>query len=125
MTVIPMAVYGVELTPEALIGSSPPGSTLTYTLSVSNTGNIEDTYAVNITGVDDGWEVIQPALITVPAYTSSNLEVMVTVPPGFNTPPDEITVTVTSTSDPAVTDSSTITTTPFIYRLFLPLIMKS
>jgi uncharacterized repeat protein (TIGR01451 family) len=117
--------YGVELhaTPVALTGA--PGSTVTYTVHITNTGIVTDTFVIGATGT---WTTTASAMtIELGAGATGMFYVTVKVPAGAAGGASDVAIiTATSQTDGTVTDSIELTTTAVIteYRLFLPIIMK-
>lgn len=115
-TAIVLPVYGVELS-----GNQSrdvfTGDTMTYTLSVTNTGNVTDTINIVATGV---WTTTySPLTVTLAPGDTDTLWVWVSVPASA-TPGDSDTAIVTATSDTdaQATDSAWITTTAVISPLY-------
>jgi uncharacterized repeat protein (TIGR01451 family) len=118
------AAYGVELSGDAAL-SAEPGEVVTYTLTVTNTGDVADTYAIAISG--ETWSVTAPADVTVDAGLSSTFDVAVTIPADADDAEfDVATVTVTSVTDALATDAADLTTTAVIpeYFIYLPVVVK-
>jgi uncharacterized membrane protein len=99
---------------------------LTYTLVVSNTGNVTDTYALGVSG--ETWlTMLETSLVEVAAGGSMPVEVYVTVPAGANDGDmDMATITATTTSDGTASDSLVLTSTAVVegYLNYLPIIHK-
>jgi uncharacterized membrane protein len=89
--------------------STYPGGSLTYTVTVNNTGNVDDTYTLDNTD-DAGWTLaLSTASVAVSAFSSDNATLSVTIPGGATIGTvDNITVTATGTGD---SDSATCTAT--------------
>ncbi len=81
------AVYGVALSPQMAMVSAEPGETAAYTLTLSNTGNIADTYTLVVEGaawttmlapqaasLDPGKALTVTAMVTVPVVTTVSLD---------------------------------------------------
>jgi hypothetical protein len=103
-------VYGVALSAdqaqEGLVGS-----TVVYNMSVTNTGNGADSFALT---VNSSWAaVVSPASIdNLPPGTSADFQVSVTIPGGTAHGATNITtVTATSDGDNSVADTAQLTTT--------------
>jgi len=104
-------VYNVEVSPSADAKSGDPGTTVPYTLWVTNTGNDTDAFTVTVSG--DVW------LTTISITETGNLAagddisvvVTVTVLAGAQCgDSDIITVTATSHGDGTTSDNSVLTT---------------
>jgi uncharacterized membrane protein len=100
-------VRGVSISISPSSMSGPPGETLSFTVSVRNEGNVDDTFSLEIAG-GSGWspKLLQPSLPLAVGETSSTV-LRVTVPTGAaEGATTTITVTATSTSDPGVSSSA-------------------
>ncbi|MFQ6130375.1 MAG: FixG Ig-like domain-containing protein, partial [Candidatus Hadarchaeaceae archaeon] len=104
----PLPEHGVQvsISPEDQRGS--PGETLTFTVTVKNKGNVEDSY--DLTASDyEGWgATLAENLLTIPAGESRTTTMSITVP--SDAAEDElthVTVIATSRGDPTVSDSTT------------------
>ena len=72
--------YGVALSGDASL-SGLPGVTVTYTVSISNSGNNNDTFDLSLSG--NSWPVtLSQPTITLAVGTVSSFEVMVEIPGG-------------------------------------------
>jgi subtilisin family serine protease len=103
--------YALKLEPTTLELSGLPGDTVMYTLHLTNTGTLTDTY--DLTAVGNEWEVILPVTQTTLAPgEETDLLVNVLIPAGaaYNEM-DNVVITATSQGDPGQSDSSTLTTT--------------
>ena len=87
---------------------------MTYTLRLTNTGNVADTFALSVTG--DVWTTTAPSSIgPLAASASTNLEISVQIPAGTNLDQrDTVTITVASLGDPAQWANAVLTTTAVI-----------
>jgi uncharacterized membrane protein len=120
-------VYDLELTPATDALSDAPGTTVTYTLTLTNLGNITDTFTFTYTG--NAWVVDLPVTsFELAAGEAVDVVVNVTIPAGAADGDfDVVTVTVTSTGDGTVTASSELTTTALVEgptMIYLPIIFK-
>ena len=82
------------------------GATIPYTVTISNEGNVDDIY--DLTASDTkGWGLSLPENIPVPAFENGTTTLSVTIPENaIPSEEDNITVTATSQSDNAVSDSA-------------------
>jgi subtilisin family serine protease len=121
---LPLAASGVELSPAAAAQSGAPGETVEYTLTVTNTGDLTDTFSITATAV---WDVQLPVTgFTLGPGESAPLTVNVDIPAdAANGDSDVATVTVMSETDPSSMAESELTTTAVISerKVFLPLVM--
>jgi hypothetical protein len=121
-----VATYGVQLTTANANLSGERDETLIYTLTISNTGNVTDTFALGISG--ETWmTMLETSLVELAAENSMSVEVNVTVPAGANDGDmDTATITATSTTDGTATDSLVLTSTAVVedYLVHLPMIFK-
>jgi hypothetical protein len=119
--------YGLDLSPGAS-QTGLPGGTVIYTLTASNSGSMEDTYALATAG--NTWPAsLSAASIMVPPGASGSFTVAVTIPgDALAGASDSVTVTATSQGDSSLSDTATLTTTCLLtagdFRLYLPLIMN-
>lgn len=121
-TAVIVPVYSVELSGDDAM-SGDPGDVITYTLTVTNAGNVMDTFNIDISG--ETWSVSAPANVMVNAGASTTFDVVVTIPASaMDAESDMVTVTVTSANDAGATDSADLTTTAVInsYYIYLPMI---
>jgi hypothetical protein len=102
--------YGVALGPPVAAQSGVPGETVTYTLWVTNTGNLSDTTDLSVAGYTWPTAVTPPSVDLLPMRTAP-LTVTVAIPPDAPLGHSD-TATATATSQGgAVSDSSVLTTT--------------
>ncbi|MCS7131950.1 MAG: hypothetical protein NZ934_04405 [Hadesarchaea archaeon] len=96
----------VSISPKSRSGL--PGETLSFTVSIKNLGNIEDSYTLEIAG-GSGWSPrIDTSKITLPAGGTGEATLLVTVPLDANEGDTmELTLTATSLVDPSATASYT------------------
>ena len=87
---------GVTISPDYQSGLN--GETLTYTVTISNTGNVEDTYSLAVSD-SAGWTpAVSPGSLTVPPWENRTATLSVTVPSNaIGCTIDNITVTATGT----------------------------
>jgi hypothetical protein len=126
---LPLVIYGVELSPAQAAQSAHPGHMVEYTLTLTNAGNITDTFDLALEGNE--WLVTLPVTPTeLAAGESIQVTVQVLVPVGAaNGALDSVTITATSQGDPAATASSELTTTAVVpepeeFVIFLPFMSR-
>jgi len=102
----PVVSRGVEVSISPGYQSVPPGVTLAYTVTVTNTGNVVDNYALGM-GDNAGWgPSVSPESLTLLPSASDNATLSVTVPENaVPSTEDNIAVTATSQTDITVSDS--------------------
>jgi len=118
-------VRGVSLAPASARLAAVPGSAVTYTLTLTNTGNISDTYDVLLSG--NTFTVTAPASLgPLNANVGANFVVIVTVPlTATSGSTDSVTVTARSRGDTSQIAIVTLTTQAVASaKLYLPLITK-
>jgi subtilisin family serine protease len=120
LTTFVQALYGVELSPTSTTLSGKPGETLTHEITLTNTGNLEDTFTIDLGG--QTWVTVPSSTsVTLAAGASTTVQVQVTIPAGaMNGEYDTVTVTATSQGDPAITASMTMTTATKLQMIYLP-----
>jgi hypothetical protein len=113
---------GVDAASPEMVKSGLSGVTLHYSLTVTNTGNMSDSFIISIGA--HTWEVNAPANVgpLAAGATSAPLDITITIPT-VNNVAQHVTITVTSVSDPTKTDAVTLTARSG-YILTAPLIMK-
>jgi subtilisin family serine protease len=128
LTIVP-AEYGVEVAVEDGALSGAPGTPVTYTLWITNTGNIVDTFDLAVSG--NSWDAMPSAAnVTVAAGATMSVTVTVDIPADADeNDMDTATFTATSQTDDTATDSVDLTTTavipePEMFYLYLPYIAR-
>ena len=101
--------YGVSLAVDASSLEAAPGATVDFSFTLSNTGNGEDTYEVNVEGPAVWSPSASASEVTVSAVSDGQFLVSVTIPEDRDAGADsgDITVTVTS-SDNETSDNTTV-----------------
>lgn len=107
LTTIANAIYGVDASPNSQSGTVDPGSSKSYTITVSNTGNTADTYTISTTG-----GTLNTNSLNVAYGSSQTVTLTVSAPAGTAAGTTySYDVTVTSDNDGTKTETvSTITT---------------
>ncbi|NUM46156.1 MAG: DUF4397 domain-containing protein [Anaerolineales bacterium] len=125
---LPLVEYGVSLSADQS-ASGDAGTTVSYDVMVTNTGNFTDTFDLTFAGA---WGVaLSESSVTLAAGASATITVEVDVPADATDGDSAVTtVTATSQGDGTTTDSTDLTTTavvagPASYDVFLPLVGKN
>ncbi len=121
--VVSETTYGVALAPLAASQSGDPGTVVTYTLTVTNMGNVDDTFTVTLGS--NSFSTNAPTDVgPLGAGSSTTFNVVVAIPAGaVEGMTDTVNVTVTSQGNPLMTAGAALTTL-VNRRLYLPLITK-
>jgi len=108
--------YDLAVAPVAQAGSGAPGAPVTYTVQVSNLGNVSDTFDVSVAG--PAWPTTAPASAgPLTAGTSASVDVTVDVPlDGMGGEVDTAVITFTSRGDGERSAGATLTTTVNVVR---------
>ncbi len=118
--------FGVYLSPDDTL-SGTPGQTISYTLTITNTGTMTDTFNLVLSG--NNWTThLSSSNITLAPGTSSTFTTTVTIPVNaLNNDIDSATITATSQGDNGIVDSTILTTKciKLIPRAYLPVILQS
>jgi uncharacterized membrane protein len=116
-------VYALDLAPETAAMAGPPGTIVTYILTLTNQGSVTDT--IQLAAAGGSWPIaLAPDLATVAPGGFIEVVVEVSIPPGAaNNAADMAIITAVSSGDMNVTAVSTLTTMAVWRNLFLPIIM--
>jgi uncharacterized membrane protein len=112
-TVNQITGVSVSASPSSALSGPSPGM-VTYTLTLTNQGNIADIFDIAVSGGATFTAVVNPATVTpsVPAFGTTSVTVEVTIPAGQLTgATDTVTVTFTSQTNTASTTQIVLTTT--------------
>ncbi|MEX0836260.1 MAG: choice-of-anchor B family protein, partial [Nitriliruptor sp.] len=81
----------------------------TAAMTVTNTGNVGDTYVVTVDGLPDGWTATaDPDTVAVDAGATEGVDVTIDVPRKARAGSYVLTVTATSAQDPGVSDAAEV-----------------
>ncbi|MBE0411526.1 MAG: 5'-nucleotidase C-terminal domain-containing protein, partial [Anaerolineales bacterium] len=126
LTTTANAVYGLMLAPEEDALSGDLGEAVEYTLTLTNSGNVLDTFELTFEG--NLWDVHLPEnSFDLAAGESADVIVHVSIPADAEDGDfDMVTVTATSTGDAEQSASSELTTTASVdwKYLFAPIVFK-
>ena len=104
-------------------GSALPGTVITYTHTLTNSGNYTDTFTLGYSS-SQGWASVTPSPVTLAAGGTQQVVVTVSVPAGAAVGMVESTIiTATSQAAPTIFDTVTDTTSVEEHRIYLPLIL--
>jgi hypothetical protein len=117
-----LSPYGISA-PGTVEAAGLLGSVVTYTLSISNTGSVTDTFDLSVTA--SGWPLTAPTTLgTLPAGSISVVPVGVQIPgstaPGVT---DTAVLTLKSRNDPTKTAAITLKTTS-LWQIYLPVTVR-
>ena len=124
--VVETADYGVEIAPTAAASSGEPGETMLYTLTITNTGTVIDSFDIAAAG--NAWGMDHPASVVVNAGQAVDVTIAVMIPASAaHMESDMATITVTSQGDPTQSMSMTLTTTSEwdLFFIYLPLVVNN
>jgi uncharacterized membrane protein len=114
------AVYAPSLAPD-LAQEVFAGNEVTYTLVVTNTGNITDTIVLS---VDSSWSsALSPANVTLGVGESTDVTATLQAPADAATGAVPATVSATSSGDETQVATATLTTTVVLPLWYLPLLL--
>lgn len=117
--------YSLTVAPVAATRSGAPGAVVTYTLRVTNTGDVSDTFQVSAGGHHWTTTVDPAAVGPLAAGGGGDVVVGVAVPVSAVVgTTDVVTVTVASRGDPGVAATVSLTTTARGYEVFLPVALQ-
>lgn len=125
---IPVTLTVLNASSQAIAASSvltsAPGTVVTYSVMVTNTGVATDTFGISVTG--STFTVTGPSSVgPLAPGASTTLMFSVQIPTGNNIPLTNVaTLHFTSQNDPSAMTNVTLTTNVSIHRRWLPLVGK-
>lgn len=128
--VVGEAEYGVSLSGD-MAASGGAGETVVYNVTVTNEGNVNDTFNLVLSG--ETWtSTLSDDSVTLAPGESATVTVEVTIPADASDgDTDTVTITATSVNDPSATASANLTTTAVVeepepeeFVMFLPIMLK-
>jgi hypothetical protein len=123
ITTVANTVYGVKLSPAASAQLGRPGSVITYTLRLTNTGNISDTFILS--ELSYGRLTFVPTTVTnLPAGSGTNLLVVITLPAATTLTVQDLLIRATSKGGTNVSDYVHVYSTINSYSVFLPVVLR-
>jgi hypothetical protein len=117
---------GVALRPVTAAQGGQPGQNVTYDLTITNLGGLDERYLLGTSG--NTWETTLSVTTTaeLPALGATSVQVRVNVPLYASVgQTDTVTVTATAQGDDTQSVSSTLTTSVEQPQFFLPLVLKN
>ncbi|MGQ0600245.1 MAG: S8 family serine peptidase [Anaerolineales bacterium] len=129
-TTVRAPLFGVTVSPTTSLGVGVLGATVTHTLTVTNVGEVTDTFTVTVAG--NTFTTAAPISAgPLSPNASAQLFITVTVPLTVTGPlTDTATVALTSRTDPTKTASATLRTSVILIpptgssKVYLPIIMR-
>jgi hypothetical protein len=116
-----VASYGVELYSSSNSKTTNPGKTVSYTITVKNTGNTDDNIQLSKSGTDSDWGTLSQTSLSLTVGSTKDITLTVQVPSDASEGDHPINVKGTSKGDGSVYSEITLTTKveAFIYDVEL------
>lgn len=111
--VVPPPNYGVEIIPSFQTQTVSAGETATYTLSVVNTGDVEDVFTLILHGPYANWGTLSQTSVSLQPGLSQDVILWVEIPPETSNGNYDVYVTATSSGDPSKSFTASTTTEVF------------
>jgi uncharacterized repeat protein (TIGR01451 family)/fimbrial isopeptide formation D2 family protein len=128
VTVSGEATYGVQITSPQPAKSGARGTQVMYTVLITNTGTVPDSFTLSLPTAGTYQWVTQlgsTALGPLAPQQSANAQVTVLIPAAAPLiANDVVTITATSDSSASATSSVVLKTSTLVYRIYLPLILR-
>ncbi len=112
-TTVTVNGYGVQLSVDSSSKTVQPGGSVDYTITVKNTGTLQDTFDLSTSSPSNGWTAtLSTNKVTLNAGASTTVTLTVTAPSSANNgDSQDIVVNAVSEGDSSKSDSVTTTTT--------------
>ena len=132
LTILDDDEHGLALAPATESKAGAPGTTVAYTLTLTNTGNVTDTYGVSVSGAVFTTTATPSSVGPLAANAATTFVVSVQIPAnatGGTT--DVATITARSQGDSSQSATATLTTTVVVipvtgdHKLYLPQIFRN
>jgi hypothetical protein len=132
LTILDDDEHGLALAPATDGKAGAPGTTVAYTLTLTNTGNVTDTYSVSVSGAVFTTTATPSSVGPLAANAATTFVVSVQIPAnatGGTT--DVATITARSQGDSSQSATATLTTTVVVipvtgdHKLYLPQIFRN
>ncbi|MGC9399509.1 MAG: M14 family zinc carboxypeptidase [Anaerolineae bacterium] len=118
------SVMELTVTPDHRVAL--PGTPVTYTVTLTNTGQVSDIFDVTLAGNVWPTEVVSDTVGPLAPGASASLTLTVTIPvDAGDGDSDTVTVTAALQDDPQESASVTLTTTAYVRRIYLPLVLRT
>jgi hypothetical protein len=120
---IPAPEYELTVKTTRYSAYTLPGSTITYTIGIANSGLNADTYTLEVS--NNLWEInTSQQIVPLSKYEWIDVNIQVTIPHTATLgSSDTATITLTSQNDPSISASATLTTYAAI-TTYLPLVAR-
>ena len=116
------AVRGVQLSPSFVEQTALPGSRVTYTLRLTNTGNVTQTYALGLISTRPA--LLQPHSTTLLAGQGQDVQASVFLPPFLLENADTDVLVWYDTFTGTLAAYAQLSTLVEIHQLYLPVILR-
>jgi uncharacterized repeat protein (TIGR01451 family) len=104
-------VYGVEVNSNVSVSYVDPGQSVSYNITVKNTGNGQDSFSLTKSGDHTDWVTFSSSSITVDGLQSSSVSMLVQVPSNAFAQSFVVKVNVKSQGDATIQQNLSLTTT--------------
>lgn len=124
LTTMVAADHGVTVGSSNPAQMGRPGEAVTYTLHITNTGNVTDTFMLGSSA--DWTTAVSPVSVTIPSSAETTAIVMVTIPfTATDGMTDTANIQATAIDYPQITATIHLTTTAVSYVHYLPIVQNA